>query len=51
MRFGLFGRRQSNLIKHKNVEVCKYKLTLVNLLGMSSRILTALCTILFTNEE
>jgi len=45
MRFGLFSHRQANLTKYKNVKFFIYKLTLVNSLGMSPRILTGLCKI------
>lgn len=43
--FEFIDQHEDNLIKHKNIKLCKYEITYVNLLGMRARFLTVLFTI------
>ena len=43
--FEFIGHREANPIKHENINLCKYEISYVNLLGMRARFITVLFTI------
>jgi hypothetical protein len=43
--FEFIGHLEANIIKHKNIKLCKYEIFHVSLLGMRVRFLTVLFTV------